>query len=533
MRLPNLVYADRFVKGVQVKFAGLNHNLWAGDGEIYDMQNLTSDHAPLLASRRGRMKCRTLEAPGGLFAWEGLCWVDGTGFYYEGELKGEVTEGEKSFAALGAYVVILPDKAWYNVDTGEFGRLEAEWTGGTLAFCNGLLYEEEAEANTIQCEGVSWGDHFKAGDAVTISGCVTHPANNKTAVIREIDGDKLYFYEYIFDLGDGAGYEESGQLSIKRSVPDMLYLCENENRLWGCDHRTIYASKPGDIFNWNVFDGLDSDSYSVDTGSEGTFTGCISYLGYPVFFKEWNIYKVYGSIPSNFQVMGSATMGVAEGSAGSLAVAGETLFYLSPVGWVAYSGGIPQQIGEAFGGERHKNAVAGSDGLKYYFSAELEDGGRTFCVYDSRKGLWHREDDTAAVAFARSRGNLYFLNDAGEIWIASEVRTPVEGTEEEEPVEWWAEFGDFDEDEPNRKGFSHIQLRLELDAGAWAEVYIRFNSADSWIPAGRRMKAGLKQSYCLPVVPRRGDHCRLKIKGQGGCRIHSLARKYYTGSELK
>lgn len=99
-------------------------------------------------------------------------------------------------------------------------------------------------------------------------------------------------------------------------------------------------SKLGDPFNWNVFEGLETDSYAVDTGSAGDFTGCVSFLGYPVFFKEDHIYKVYGSIPSNFEVMGSATLGVAKGCGGSLAIAGERLLYLSNSGVMIYSGGI-------------------------------------------------------------------------------------------------------------------------------------------------------------------------------------------------
>ncbi|CAN4034983.1 hypothetical protein PKCEKB_PKCEKB_19180, partial [Dysosmobacter welbionis] len=99
-------------------------------------------------------------------------------------------------------------------------------------------------------EGVDWADYFKAGDAVTIAGCTKHPENNKTPVIREIDGDKLYFYEYIFTLDGEDGvtpYTETGELSVSRTVPDLLFVCENENRLWGCDKTTIYASKLGDI----------------------------------------------------------------------------------------------------------------------------------------------------------------------------------------------------------------------------------------------------------------------------------------------
>jgi len=535
LKLPSVVYSDGIVKGTQTKFNGLNHTLGAGDGELWDMENLTGDYFPLLASRQPRRLYKALEAPGGLFSWDGLCWVDGTGFYFQGERKGTVTVGKKTFAALGAYIVIFPDKAYYNTVDGTFGSLEAEWKGASLTFTNGKLYGEDTGANTIQAAGVNWADYFKAGDAVTISGCTVHPENNKTPVIREIDGDKLYFYEYVFTL-DGTGgdspYTERGSLSVKRAVPDMDYLCENENRLWGCEGNTIYASKLGDIFNWNVYDGVSTDSYAVDTGSAGRFTGCVSYLGYPIFFKEDHIYKVYGSIPSNFEVMGSATLGVAEGSAASLAIAGETLFYLSTAGIMAYSGGIPQPIGAAFGMERHQDASAGSDGLKYYVSMAGEDGRHRLHVYDTKRGLWHTEDHTKATHFARWDGNLYFLNEQGEIWITGNIQTPPESTAEN-PVEWWAEFGDFVENNPNKKGVSKIQIRLELDEGAEIRVLIQFDTDGEWRKVNGALGEGVKRSYYLPIIPRRGDHYRLRLEGVGGCRVYSLTREYYSGSELK
>lgn len=537
MKLPSVQYADGIKKGRQVQFGGLNHNLGAADGELWNMRNLTSDYFPLLATRPRRLLYRKLEgAPGGIFSWDGLAWVDGTGFYFKGERRGTVTAGQKTFSALGAYIVIFPDKAWYNTLTGEFGSLEATWAGSSLTFTNGKLYEEDAEANCIQATGVNWEHYFKAGDAVTIEGCTKHQSNNKTPIIREIDGDKLYFYEYIFTL-DGeecvTPYTETGSLTVKRTVPDLLYVCENENRLWGCDKTTIYASKLGDIFNWNVYDGLDTDSYSVDTGSAGSFTGCASYLGYPIFFKEEHIYKVYGSIPSNFEVMGSATLGVAEGSAGSLAIAGEILFYLSRAGVMAYSGGIPQPVGAALGTERQKDAVAGSDGLKYYISMRGADGAWRLHVYDAQRGLWHTEDETHATHFARQDGNLYMLTDQGEIWMEGNIQDPPEGATPEGAVAWMAEFGDFTDDDPNKKGVSKIQIRLELDEGATVEVYLQFDTDGQWQRVNGALGEGVKRSYYLPIIPRRGDHYRMRLQGAGGCRIYSLVREFYSGSELK
>lgn len=529
-----MLYAGNIKKGRQTKFGGLNRNPGAGDGELWDMRNLTGDCFPLLATRQKRRKLRELNEPYGIFSWDGLAWVDGTDFYYKGAAKGKVTASQKTFAALGAYIVILPDKKYYNTQTDEFGSLESAWSGPSLTFTNGKLYGEKAEANCVQAAGVNWGAYFKAGDAVTISGCARRPENNKTPVIREIDGDKLCFYEYTFTLDGGEGvtpYAETGSLSVARTVPDLLFLCENENRLWGCDGATIYASKLGDIFNWNVYDGLETDSYAVDTGSAGAFTACVSYLGYPVFFKEDRIYKVYGSVPSNFEVMGSATLGVAAGSGRSLAVAGEMLFYLSTAGFMAYSGGIPRPIGQAFGLERQHGAVGGSDGLKYYVSFRNADGGVRFCVYDARRGMWHIEDETQAVGFCRYDGNTYLLEAGGGIWLTGTILGG--GGTEEEDFEWSAEFGDFTDGDPGKKGVSKLQIRLELDEGARAAVWLQFDSSGEWIRAGQALRQGAKRSYILPVVPRRADHYRVRIQGSGGCRVCSIAREYYGGSELK
>lgn len=118
---------------------------------------------------------------------------------------------------------------------------------------------------------------------MTIAGAAAHEGNNQTIIIREIDGDYLRFYENSFTINEGGDAET---LTISRDVPDMDFICENENRLWGCKEDTIYSSKLGDPFNWNVFDGLSTDSYAVNVGSAGDFTACCSYLGYPVFFKE-------------------------------------------------------------------------------------------------------------------------------------------------------------------------------------------------------------------------------------------------------
>jgi len=532
MELPNMKYADKLTKGKQIRFRGLNHSIGARDGEIWDMMNMTGDHSPVLATRAKRMLYRKLKAAGGLYSLDGLAWVDGTGFFYKGTLKGQVSQGQKNFGALGKNIIILPDKCFYNVETDTFGSLESRWRGRRLTFTNGKLYGVDADANAVRCEGVNWTDWFREGDAVTISGCTIHPENNMTPIIREIDGDKMYFYENVFNIGNG-GYTETGEMMIARTVPDIISVCENENRLWGITKDTIYASCPGDIFNWNVYDGIDSDAYAVTPGSAGNLTGCISYRGYPIFMKVEHIYKTYGSIPSDFQVMGSASLGLAEGSANSMAVAGEVLYYLGRNGIMAYSGGIPQSVSDAFGMDRFKNAVAGSDGLKYYVSMEGEDGTAWLYVYDTLKRTWHKEDQTRVTHFASWKGNLYFLNEKGEIWITGNIQDPPEDAAEEMDIPFMTEFSDFTDDDPNKKGVGKLQLRVELERDAELIVKIQFDSDGVWREVKSLVGTDPKRSYYLPIVPRRCDHYRIRLEGTGECRIYSMAREYYSGSELK
>lgn len=533
MQLPSMKYAEKYGKGTQVKFRGLKHRLGAGDGEIWDMQNMTGDHYPLLATRAGRRKYKTLNNPGGLFCLDGLCWVEDGTFYYKGEAKGHVAAGLKRFAAMGKYIIILPDKCYYNIQTDTFGSMEARWEGQSLTFGNGKLFGEDADANMVQAPGIAWSDYFRAGDGVTIAGCTKHPENNQTAIIREIDGDKLYFYENIFTLENNEAYTEEGALAISRDVPDLLYACENENRLWGCTETTIYASKLGDIFNWNVFDGLASDSYAVESGSAGRLTGCISYRGYPTFLKEEHVYKIYGTLPSNFEMMGSASLGLMDGSSQSLAVAGETLFYLGNTGVMAYTGGIPQSVSRDFGTMKLRNAVAGSDGMKYYASMQGEDEEYWLYVYDSRTGMWHKEDNIRATHFVSWKGMLYMLTSTGDIWMMGEGHEAEGQSEPEELFDWWVEFSDFTEQDPNKKNVGRLQIRIELDLNATAQVWIRYDSEGGWMMAGEPMSADVKRSYVLPLIPKRCDHCRIKITGKGQARIHSLTREYYVGSEIK
>ena len=533
--LPSMAFSDGIKKYKQTKFGGYNHTLGADNGELWDMKNLTSDLYPVLSPRKPRYLMRTLTKPNGFCARDGLYWVDGTSFYAEGVSKGTVADSKKQFASLGAYIIILPDKKYYNRLDGTFGEIEKSRTG-SVTIQDGTYAGEAAEANTIYANGAAWGDLFGVGDVVEISGCTVHTENNKKAVIQEIDGDYLRFSENCFTIATGGDTETA---TLARRMPELDFFCENENRLWGCKGDTIYASKLGDIFNWEPVTGEELYGYTANVGSAGDFTACCSYLGYPCFFKEENIYKVYGSKPSDFQVMGSASLGVESGSGGSLAIAGEVLFYLARTGIVAYSGGIPQSVSAAFGTERYRDAVAGSDGTKYYVSMKDTSGTWALFVFDTRTNLWHKEDALQAVNFGWNE-ELYFLDSAGKLWLNGNARSVPQGASAESGMTWKAEWADFYEYSsysnsstpiPEKKGIGKLLIRMELDTNASVSIKMQFDSDGTWRDV-KTLTTQVKRSYYLPIIPRRCDHFRIKMEGTGGCRIYSLSREVYTGSEI-
>jgi hypothetical protein len=256
----------------------------------------------------------------------------------------------------------------------------------------------------LSAAGINSG--FKQYDGVSISG----------SNVAVINGSKI-----IQNIGDGyiivsakgvASTTQAAGITISRTVPQMDFLTENNNRVWGCSSakHEVYASKLGDPFNWNCYEGIATDSYIATIGSDGDFTGAISFGGYVLFFKEDRIHKVHGSKPGNFQIYETACRGIAAGSEKSAAIVNETLYYMSRSGIMRYSGGMPESISYVFGEETYSNAVSGALNDKYYISMKDTKGAWHLFVYDSKVDMWHREDNTHVSDFTYLDGTLYYIS---------------------------------------------------------------------------------------------------------------------------
>ena len=351
------------------------------------------------------------------------------------------------------------------------------------------------------------------------------------------DGSSLYNGNWILIVGMlDEKVTITNSITIKREMPKMDFVIESQNRLWGCRYgpdnngnvvNEIYASKLGDFKNWDCFMSVSTDSYTASVGTDGQFTGAITHLGYPIFFKEGYMHKVYGNYPANYQIQTTACRGVQSGCGNSLAIVNEVLYYKSRTGVVGYDGSLPIEVSSALGDVPYSNAVACGHGNKYYISMMDENEEYHLFVYDTKKGMWHREDDTRVDEFCSCRNELYFREHG-----SNEIKTMFgSGTMDTDPVEWMAETGPLVTSSPDKKYISRLNVRMSLAIGSVVHFYIQYDSSGEWYHAST-MTGTVLRPFSVPVRPRRCDHFKLRIVGKGEAKIHSITKTIEQGSDL-
>lgn len=356
---------------------------------------------------------------------------------------------------------------------------------------------------------------FKEGDGVEITGCAdTMEKNNGTHIIRKINGKMLTFNDNIFLEGTAAT-----EVNIQRKIPDLTCICQSDNRLWGAEGNTIYASALGDPTNFFVYDNLTTDSYAVAVGTEGDFTGCIDYGSAVLFWKEDCVHKVLGSYPAQYEVYTYTVPGIQKGSEKSAVVINETLFYKGRIGVYAYGGSTPELLTYPFGERRYFDAVAGTDGTNYYISMRNQQDEWELYVYDTLRGIWLREDETRVADFVLMDGVVYYIDsNKGKIMRFGK------GDETEGLIPWSATFCEFDEHINGKKRYSRIYLRVESEAGAWIRVEVsRDGEPFRQVFSSHNERARI---YQIPVLPAKCESFRLRISGKGRCKIKNMVREF-------
>lgn len=517
MLLPYLSEVQNASKKYSVAFRGINYAEATQDGEFSDTHNISTDLYPCITPSALKLKEKQYTSPTDIHAKGRLLVVDGTKVIYDGSEKGEVTAGKKQIATIGRYIVIFPDKVYYDTENDEFGSMELTLQAGYVKFTSSTIVVAEAYG-TVK---------FKEGDLITISGA-SAGENNKDVILRGIKkpfetSTTLVFDDNSFTAVDHDEGKNQKGITLKRIVPDLDFICESNYRLWGTHGNTIYGSKYSDPFNFSVFEGLSGDSYTIDVGSEGDFTGCIAYSSHICFFKEHTLHKLYGTKPSNFSLSDSNVFGVQSESERSMQIINETLLYKGVNGVYAYTGGVPELISGNFGNKRFSAAVACSDGEKYYISMRQGNEWGLY-TFDMGRGIWLKEDDIRAVDMTFYDGKVYYIDSAGGLYF-------IDKSADRSDVEWDATFCTIHETINERKVYSKFHLRLDLSEGAYLAVDMKTDNDPIWkqIYATHNEK---ERTVSIPIMPTRCDSIDIRLRGKGQCIVKAFIREYRTGSDV-
>ena len=557
------------------RFGGLDLRESIPDGAFVKMENLTSDGFPVTSVRPRRRLLDTTKTEGGMTVRDGLCYVDGPDFVMNGwPVNIGLTEGKKELVSMGIYVIILPDKKYVNtLNKADYGSLEAVFpnaSGITFSLCreDGTDFEDLYKGDTppeTPKDGQYWLDTTQSGlklwnekegiwepaagryvrisapgigkdffqyDGVQIQGILAEGAEhlNGWAVILNKSQDFLVIAGEMD--GEVSQSFAQGLVVISRKMPEMDFVVEAGNRLWGCRYGTdaqgqpvneIYASKLGDFRNWSCFRGLSTDSYRASLGADGPFTGAVNYMGSPLFFRENCVHKIHGSYPAEYRVQTTGLHGVARGSDKSLAVVDGILYYLSNYGVCAYDGALPVSVSQNWGQKRFHNAAGGSYGSKYYLSVLDEENNAHLLVYDTAKGLWHREDDFYAVVFC-TWGNRLVGYDGKRIYnmVADDPNAP--------PVVWMAQTGRLSSPDAHTRYICRLSAKLKMEAGSRTRFFARYDGMGDWellgSCEGKRM--GILR---LPMRTRRCESLELRVEGEGPVQLHSITLTTRKGSD--
>ncbi len=518
-------------------------------------------------------------------------------FYYAGEEISAVSAlllpsgGERQLVSMGAEVIIFPDKVRYNTVSGQAKALERTVTipassagdlTAELCMEDGTSYSgvlQSAAADSAE-NGAVWLDisgaqpvlrvfsaasgtwnpvpttfvklshpllgtaggepAFKAYDTVQIAGMSAADLNGSFTVYSS--GAGWIVVAGIFSAADEGSYgimsvhPASGNVSFSRLVPELDFVVESENRLWGCRYgggvNSLYACKLGDPENWNSFSGLASDSYAVSLGSDGAFTGAAVLDGSVIFFKENMIHKVFGSKPSNFQVTSAQGRGIRSGCHKSAVIVDETLYYLSKSGVVAYNGGIPVSVSEALGTGKFINGVAGASRGRYYICmTELSGGKRNLWCLDTARMIWTKENE-ADISFMTSIKDDIFACEGTKLFCLDSCgyEGNIQPVQSEGEVSWFAESGDLGMNDCDGRYYSFLQLRFEAEENAEIRVAFQFDSSGEWVEKFC-FHANRKRAVTVPFVTPRCDHFKIRLSGKGECTLYSLSKFIEEGGD--
>lgn len=523
----------------------------------------------------------------------GYITAEGTLIYGEDEIENfceELEEGEsREIVMLGAIATVFPDKKWYNTSSGETGSMEIHKTlpvtsGNTvtltLKFDDGTSpdsYYYRATEPTSPSDGMLWcskqqdgsilaqryfgtgecwipqdeiqycftstgaGSDIYEGDYVTVSDIT---ADGRT--ITKLDGEhrvtdvttdsvtisakpEIWLCAHVCRENPHS-YNISG-ISFDRTVPDFDYICACDNRLWACskDGHEIRSSALGAPCSWERFDGNEMDSWAVEIGSTGKFTGCGVWDTCPVFFKENEIIRICGNKPSNFGISSVICTGVQSGCGKSVCSLNGSLYYKGADGVYRWAGSNPVKVSRNVN-ISSSGCFASALGDGYYLAVPDGEGKCDIFIYDSTLGIWHSERELNIESLFSNGCELYGIvpeDEDGNAGIISLDRlgsgSNIDGIDftDEANVSWLATTSNL-LDSMERRSIRQLDFECSASKGSVVSVSGYFDCSANPVTLGFVYGDGKRRVCSLSVPCEDVSDFKVCFSGKGEFALHGI-----------
>lgn len=544
----DLIRTKGNVKEQITNFGGLNRTDNTEKNEFSDMVNLSSDKYPFLTPSKAVREVLKQENIRAVIAPKyssdtditSFTGVTGDKFYYEGTPKAmTIPDGDVTLADFNGRIIICvydgskSHMLYYDYTATGDGTVKKMENGvysiTCSAYSSGNPKEDFSVTNYLQAN-VTWP--FKEGDSIFIEGFKNaenntvqlesryqdvSPTRAISCIVEKVEGNRLYLQMYNRNGSTLVFTRETSKsgVSVYTKIPTMNHVCIHNNRLWGINPNGeyIYASKQGDCFNFNTFQGLANDSFYAEIGTAGGFVGIVSFRDNLVAFKREYIHHVYGDKPANFtipkQLEGCGCIDIK-----SVAQVGTTMYFLGYDGIYAYVGGQPTLISKKLD-RKYKSAVAMTDGQKYIVSCR-GDKDNELLVLDTEHGLWHREDYIDVIGSFRWHDKLYIAT-ADTVYEYGVMP----------PKKWNCESVIIHDDTFDNKGMTELWIRAKIDEGSEIKVLTSEDGGD-FLTRTVLKPQGLKV-YRIPIRFINGEFYQYRLEGIGNAVIYSIERVISSG----
>lgn len=503
-----------------------------------------------------------------------LVYTTAEGIYLDG--KGTLTAipglsaGDKTLVNIGAYIVILPD--WALINTADTANPVAMAKGAVLTG-NLLEYNQNQTKPTVSIFKLFYVDAPTAevtasglavGDSVKLSWTYGKRKMSKQLTINNI-GTESYTGSGMtsigFDTSDMPNtmwfYTEGRAMdnfrvpritgaTIQRVMPDLDYVVEYNNRLWGCSSKNheIYCSKLGEPLVWGAYSGISTDSWAATVGTDGDFTGACVFNGCVLFFKEDCVHSVYGTKASNFTITTYTVRGVQKGSAKSLCISEGLLYYKAPEGIFTFNGSASSRFDGKLCVDRDSRTACGTADDRYIVMA-MSDG--TVFYYDKLHSVWYNRTLPNVISMHNFSGSLYAITkDSNKAMQKVMLTTNVGMSRRMAETAFEAVTGELcrgeltstssysrkamhtvikkltmSVEEWHQQGVSSVQftVSVQYDGGDWQTVYSYDGTAE---------EADNNVVTLIPTIPMRCQRLRIKISGKLTTGLDATAQPYLT-----